>query len=57
MFNSVDANEDGHIQLEEWQIFWRSIKAAGYSEEEIEEELDIIMNKGEWRKWSNIPKK
>ena len=40
-FNTVDVNHDGEISLEEFKQFWRVVKQAGHSEEEIMEELDI----------------
>ncbi len=39
MFASVDVNNDGAIQLDEWIKFWRTVKASGHSEEEIEAEV------------------
>ena len=39
MFASVDKNNDGEIQLDEWIKFWRAVKASGHSEEEISEEV------------------
>ena len=41
LFSSVDRNNDGSIQLDEWQKFWRAVKTAGHSEEEIREEVTI----------------
>ena len=39
MFSSVDVNNDGTIQLDEWVLFWRNVKGSGYSDEEIESEV------------------
>ena len=55
LFNSVDINKDGHIQLDEWVHFWEIVKGAGYSEPEISEELDNLKSKGEWRQWDKLP--
>ncbi len=38
-FNTVDYNGDGCIQYEEFIDFWKIVKAAGHSEEEITEEV------------------
>jgi len=38
-FNTVDYNHDGCIQYEEFVDFWKIVKGAGHSEEEIEEEV------------------
>ena len=35
LFNTVDVNHDGSIQLDEWITFWRVVKGCGHSEEEI----------------------
>ncbi len=55
LFNSVDVNNDGHIQLDEWIQFWEIVKAAGYPESEIDEELKNLKEKGEWRQWDSLP--
>eukprot|EP00742_Colponemidia_sp_Colp-10_P003318 GILJ01003532.1.p1 GENE.GILJ01003532.1~~GILJ01003532.1.p1 ORF type:complete len:124 (-),score=14.81 GILJ01003532.1:198-569(-) len=48
MFAQVDFNGDDSITLDEWLNFWRQVKAEGYSEETIHEELDNILNGGSW---------
>ena len=45
MFRSVDKNNDGLIQLNEWLNFWRIIKSVGNSEEEIEYEVIFLYKK------------
>ena len=45
MFRSVDKNNDGLIQLNEWLNFWRTIKSVGNSEEEIEYEVIFYIKK------------
>ena len=55
LFNSVDVNNDGFIQLEEWVQFWEIVKSAGHSESEIDEELSNLKEKGEWRQWGSLP--
>ena len=39
IFESVDQNGDGVLQLNEWLNFWNMVRKAGYSEDEIEEEV------------------
>ena len=56
-FNTVDVNNDGEISLEEFLDFWREVKAAGHSEEEILEELENIRQGQSWVGFNNLPKK
>ena len=56
-FNTVDANNDGEISLDEFLIFWKTVKNAGHTEEEIMEELSNIQNGESWVGFSNLPKK
>lgn len=39
MFAAVDTDNSGTITEDEWMQFWQAVKAAGHSEEEIEEEV------------------
>ena len=41
LFDQVDKNNDGAIQLEEWIEFWTIVMNSGYSEEEIGSEVKI----------------
>ena len=56
-FNAVDVNKDGQISLEEFTEFWKAVKDAGHSEEEILEELDNIKNGQSWCGFNDLPKK
>ena len=56
-FNTVDANQDGKISLEEFVDFWKVVRAAGHSEEEINEELDNIKNGESWVGFNDLPKR
>ena len=51
LFNQVDKNGDGSIQLEEWMEFWTEVFLCGYTEEELNFELDNLINKGAWVKF------
>jgi len=55
MFEAVDADKNGKIELEEWVEFWRMVKQRGHSEEEIEEELNNIKEKGSWVQFLDCP--
>ena len=56
-FNTVDVNHDGQISEEEFLTFWRVVKGAGHSEEEINEELENIKSGQSWVGFDNLPKK
>lgn len=51
LFDQVDKNKDGTIQLDEWFEFWKLVYESGYSEEEICEELDNMIEGGSWVKF------
>jgi Ca2+-binding EF-hand superfamily protein len=38
-FNTVDFNNDGQIQFDEFVEFWEIVKGSGHTEEEIKEEV------------------
>ena len=39
LFDQVDKNNDGAIQLEEWVEFWGIVMKSGYSEDEVAAEV------------------
>lgn len=51
LFSQVDKNNDGTIQLEEWIEFWTGVYLSGYTEEEMNFELDNLLNRGSWVKF------
>ena len=48
MFNSVDSDGNGKIDLEEWVEFWGNVKKAGHPDDEIIEELNNIKEGNSW---------
>ena len=56
-FNTVDADNDGQVTLEEFIEFWKVVKSSGHSEEEILEELENIKNGESWVGFNDLPKK
>ena len=56
LFDQVDKNNDGSIQLEEWIEFWTIVYNSGYSEDEICNELDNMINGGSWVKFDTTEK-
>ena len=56
LFDQVDKNNDGSIQLEEWIEFWTIVFNSGYSENEICNELDNMIEGGSWVKFETNEK-
>ena len=56
-FNTVDANGDGEISLEEFVGFWKVVKQAGHSEDEILTELENIKKGESWCGFNDLPKR
>ena len=48
MFNEVDEDKDGAISYAEWLGFWQNVLQHGYSADEMEEEIEMIMDGGTW---------
>ena len=54
MFNEVDDDSNGEVNYEEWLVFWRNVLAQPeYSEEEVSEELDNMLEGGSWVDWND----
>ena len=56
-FNTVDYNHDGQIQYEEFVDFWKIVKGAGHSEEDIIEEVRILFLRclvGKNKEWRSL---
>ncbi len=43
--------------MEEWIEFWTTVYLSGYSEEELNFELDNLINHGSWVKFETTDKK
>lgn len=60
LFQSVDKNNDGSIQEDEWVEFWYNVYKSGHSKEEIMMEvflfiqLDNLLHGGAWVKFQNV---
>ena len=54
MFNAVDSDNNGKIELREWIIFWNDVKRAGHTEEEIIEELTNIRDGKSWVGFNDV---
>jgi len=53
MFNEVDTDKSGAITADEFMDFWIQVRASGYSEELILEEIDQLMEGGAWVDWKD----
>ena len=42
-FNTVDYNNDGKIEYDEFVEFWEIVKGSGHTEEEIKEEVRVVV--------------
>lgn len=48
MFNEVDDDKSGGITIVEWDGFWQNVLKAGYTEEEVMEELEGLLKGESW---------
>jgi len=53
MFNEIDLNHHGQITAKEWMKFWVQVKASGYKQEDIIEELNNLMEGQQWVDWKD----
>ncbi|CAD8213713.1 unnamed protein product [Paramecium octaurelia] len=54
LFEAVDFDKSGDITEEEWMAFWEIVKENGYSEEEINMELDELMDGKAWVQFKRV---
>ena len=48
MFREVDDDGNQHVSWDEFLAFWQNVVASGYSQEELEEEVLMIIEGGSW---------
>lgn len=53
MFNEIDPLHHGQIPAKEWMKFWVQVKASGYKEVDINDELDNLLEGGTWVDWKD----
>jgi hypothetical protein len=51
----VDVDNSGDISEDEWIEFWQTVKQAGHTEVEIEEELENLMEGFSWVYFDDVP--
>ena len=54
LFNQVDTDKNGTIDIKEFTTFFEVVKRSGHSEEEICAELDNIANGEVWVGFSGV---
>ena len=48
MFNEVDENGDEAISWDEFLAFWKNVVGSGYSQDDILEEAQMMLEGGSW---------
>jgi len=48
MFNEVDEDGNESIDWHEFVAFWKNVVGSGYSEEDLEEEVEMMLEGGSW---------
>ncbi|OMJ86063.1 hypothetical protein SteCoe_12499 [Stentor coeruleus] len=54
MFDAVDMDKNQKIDEKEWIAFWARVKKSGHSEEDIQEELLNLRNRGSWVQFTGV---
>jgi len=53
LFNEVDVDNSGAITAEEFIDFWLQVRANGYSEDQLYEEMEQMREGGAWVDWKD----
>merc|ERR1712083_1254737 len=53
MFNEVDTDKSNIITAEEFMKFWKGVRAAGYSDQEIQDEMEELTDGNTWVDWND----
>jgi len=48
MFNEVDEDGNGNISWAEFLEFWKNVASSGYSQDDLEEEVQMMIEGGSW---------
>lgn len=54
MFEAVDMDKNQKIDEKEWVAFWTRVKKSGHSEDDIQEELQNLRNRGSWVQFTGV---
>jgi Ca2+-binding EF-hand superfamily protein len=53
MFKEIDTDHSGAITADEFMNFWVQVKKSGYSDEDISEEIDNLLEGNAWVDWKD----
>lgn len=53
MFNEVDTKGHGTITPKDFMNFWVQVRNAGYTDKDLQEEIEMIMEGEPWRDWKD----
>eukprot|EP00930_Biecheleria_cincta_P085329 TRINITY_DN74722_c0_g1_i1.p1 TRINITY_DN74722_c0_g1~~TRINITY_DN74722_c0_g1_i1.p1 ORF type:complete len:132 (+),score=36.73 TRINITY_DN74722_c0_g1_i1:75-470(+) len=53
MFAEVDEDKDSSITLKEFMGFWQQVKDSGYTDQDILEEIEAMLDGGAWVDWKD----
>ncbi|OMJ94046.1 hypothetical protein SteCoe_2816 [Stentor coeruleus] len=54
IFEAVDIDKNDKIDEKEWISFWTRVKKSGHLEEDIQEELLNLRNRGSWVQFKGV---
>lgn len=53
MFNEVDVDKSGQISADEFMDFWVQVRKSGYSDQDILDEVEVVLEGGTWVDWKD----
>jgi len=53
LFDEVDDDDNNSLSKAEFMGFWEQVRTAGYTNKEISEELQLMMDGGDWVNWKD----
>lgn len=54
IFEAVDIDKNEKIDEKEWIAFWTKVKKSGHSDEDIQDELLNLRNRGSWVQFNGV---
>lgn len=54
MFGATDDDLSRSVSWEEYMKFWNAVLNSGYTEEEIKEEVEAMIQGETWREWGKV---
>lgn len=53
LFDEVDDDSSNGLSKAEFMLFWDQVRSAGYTNRQITDELDLILDGGDWVNWKD----